>query len=92
LKNREKDKMKILVLGVNGFIGNALVRRIVTTKDWEVCGMDLYHKKLDQILDHPRFHFLEDDIAINKEWIDYHIRKCDVAPKQLLDRVIWAYG
>ena len=26
-----------------------------------------------------RFHFLEGDIAINKEWIEYHIKKCDVA-------------
>jgi nucleoside-diphosphate-sugar epimerase len=25
-----------------------------------------------------RFHFFEGDITINKEWIEYHIRKCDV--------------
>ena len=33
--------MKILILGVNGFIGNALTRRILSTTDWEVYGMDL---------------------------------------------------
>jgi UDP-4-amino-4-deoxy-L-arabinose formyltransferase/UDP-glucuronic acid dehydrogenase (UDP-4-keto-hexauronic acid decarboxylating) len=71
--------MKILILGVNGFIGNALTRRILSTRDWEVFGMDLYSNKLDHALDHPRFHFLEGDIAINKEWIEYHIKKCDVA-------------
>ncbi len=72
--------MKILILGVNGFIGNALVRRILKDRpDWEVFGMDLYSNKLDRSLDHPRFHFLEGDIAINKEWIEYHIKKCDVA-------------
>jgi nucleoside-diphosphate-sugar epimerase len=38
--------MKILILGVNGFIGNALTRRILTTRDWEVYGMDLYSNKL----------------------------------------------
>jgi len=70
--------MKILILGVNGFIGNALTRRILHTTDWQVYGMDLHSNKLDQSLDHPRFHFLEGDIAINKEWIEYHIRKCDV--------------
>src|SRR5659263_337650 len=70
--------MKILILGVNGFIGNALTRRILTTRDWEVYGMDLYSNKLEESLDHPRFHFLEGDIAINKEWIEYHIRKCDL--------------
>ena len=70
--------MKILILGVNGFIGNALTRRILKERDWEVFGMDLYSNKLDQALDHPRFHFLEGDIAINKEWIEYHIKKCQV--------------
>ena len=70
--------MKILILGVNGFIGNALVRRILHTTDWDVFGMDLYSNKLDHALNHPRFRFLEGDIAINKEWIEYHIKKCDV--------------
>ncbi len=70
--------MKVLILGVNGFIGNALVRRILTTTDWEVFGMDLHNNKLAHSLHHPRFHFLEGDIAINKEWIEYHIKKCDV--------------
>ncbi len=70
--------MKILILGVNGFIGNALVRRILATRDWEVFGMDLYSNKIAECLGNPRFHFLEGDIAINKEWIEYHIKKCDV--------------
>ena len=26
----------------------------------------------------PRFHFFEGDITINKEWIEYHVKKCDV--------------
>ena len=71
--------MKILILGVNGFIGNALVRRILATRDWEVFGMDLHSNKITEVLGNPRFHYLEGDIAINKEWIEYHIKKCDVA-------------
>jgi nucleoside-diphosphate-sugar epimerase len=51
--------LKILILGVNGFIGNALVRRILNTTNWEVFGMDLYNNKLEHSLTHPRFHFLE---------------------------------
>src|SRR5512137_1570818 len=70
--------MKILILGVNGFIGNALTRRILGTTDWEVYGMDLSASKLEHSLDHRRFHFLEGDITINKEWIEYNIKKCDV--------------
>lgn len=71
--------MKILILGVNGFIGNALVKRILETRDWEVYGMDLFSNKIEECLGNPRFRFLEGDIAINKEWIEYHIKKCDVA-------------
>ncbi|MBL8511378.1 MAG: bifunctional UDP-4-keto-pentose/UDP-xylose synthase, partial [Betaproteobacteria bacterium] len=29
-------------------------------------------------MNNPRFHFFEGDITINKEWIEYHVRKCDV--------------
>lgn len=70
--------MKILILGVNGFIGNALTRRILNMTDWEVYGMDLSDNKLEHSIGHDRFHFLEGDIMINKEWIEYHVKKCDV--------------
>ena len=70
--------MKILIFGVNGFIGHHLTNRILDQTDWTVYGMDLACDRLDKSLNHPRFHFLEGDIAINKEWIEYHIKKCDV--------------
>lgn len=70
--------MKVLILGVNGFIGNALVSRILKDTDWEVYGLDMSFNKINHLLSNPRFHFLEGDIAINKEWIEYHIKKCDV--------------
>jgi len=70
--------MKILILGVNGFIGHHLTSRILETTDWTVYGMDLGAERLDKSLNNPRFHFLEGDISINKEWIEYHIKKCDV--------------
>ena len=40
--------------------------------------MDLGANKVAEHLDHPRFHFVEGDITITKEWIEYHIKKCDV--------------
>ena len=70
--------MKILILGVNGFIGHHLTNRILETTDWDVYGMDLGEERLGKALSNPRFHFLEGDISINKEWIEYHIKKCDV--------------
>jgi nucleoside-diphosphate-sugar epimerase len=70
--------MKILILGVNGFIGNKLVKRIMNSTDWEVFGMDLSCSKLSHSINNPRFHFIEGDITIHKEWVDYHVKKCDV--------------
>jgi len=69
---------KILILGVNGFIGHHLSNRIVSSTDWQVFGMDMASDRVGHLLDHPRFKFFEGDITINKEWIEYHIRKCDV--------------
>ena len=70
--------LKVLILGVNGFIGNSLTWRILNTRDWEVYGMDMSDSKLAHCKNHERFHFFEGDITINREWIEYHVRKCDV--------------
>jgi len=70
--------MKVLILGVNGFIGNALTERILNTTDWEVFGLDMMSNKIESLLANKRLHFLEGDISINKEWIEYHIKKSDV--------------
>lgn len=70
--------MRVLILGINGFIGNSLATRILNDTDWEVYGMDIRDDKLDRCHGHSRFHFVEGDISINKEWIEYHIKKCDV--------------
>jgi nucleoside-diphosphate-sugar epimerase len=69
--------MKVLILGANGFIGSHLSQRILSTTDWEVYALDIGCDKLQASINHPRFHFLEGDITINNEWIEYHIKKCD---------------
>jgi nucleoside-diphosphate-sugar epimerase len=69
---------RILILGVNGFIGHHLSRRILGTTDWEVYGMDMQTDRVEALLAEKRFRFFEGDITINKEWIEYHIRKCDI--------------
>jgi len=68
---------KILILGVNGFIGHHLSKRLVAATDWEVYGMDMATDRVTDLLEEKRFRFFEGDITINKEWIEYHIRKCD---------------
>jgi nucleoside-diphosphate-sugar epimerase len=69
---------KLCILGVNGFIGHHLSQRILADTDWDVFGMDMSSDRVSDLMDNPRFHFFEGDITINKEWIEYHIRKCDV--------------
>jgi nucleoside-diphosphate-sugar epimerase len=68
---------KVLILGANGFIGSSLTHAILHQKDWEVYGMDVGSHKLEGSLDNPRFKFIEGDITINREWIEYHVKKCD---------------
>ncbi|MBK7237365.1 MAG: bifunctional UDP-4-keto-pentose/UDP-xylose synthase [Sterolibacteriaceae bacterium] len=68
---------KILILGVNGFIGHHLSKRILDDTDWHVHGMDMQSERVSDLLDNRRFNFFEGDITINKEWIAYHVKKCD---------------
>src|SRR6266480_1269618 len=68
---------RILILGVNGFIGHHLSQRVLAATDWEIYGMDMQSDRVEELLGEQRFHFFEGDITINKEWIEYHIRKCD---------------
>src|SRR5512137_1711440 len=69
---------KVLILGVNGFIGHHLSNRILATTDWEVYGMDMSSDRISDLIGKPRFHYFEGDITINKEWVEYHVKKCDV--------------
>ena len=70
--------LRVLILGANGFIGSSLTRAILSRKEWEVFGMDVASHKLEDSLGDPRFTFVEGDITINREWIEYHVQKCDV--------------
>lgn len=69
---------KVLILGVNGFIGHHLSKHILENTDWEIFGMDMYSDKVSEFMGNSRFHFFEGDITINQEWIEYHVKKCDV--------------
>ena len=73
-----RRKTSVLILGVNGFIGSAISERLLADGNYEVYGMDLRNNYISDLLNHPDFHFFEGDISINREWIEYHVRKCDV--------------
>jgi UDP-4-amino-4-deoxy-L-arabinose formyltransferase/UDP-glucuronic acid dehydrogenase (UDP-4-keto-hexauronic acid decarboxylating) len=73
-----KKRQKVLILGANGFIGNHLTKRLLDDGKYEVYAMDMGSNQIDQYLSHPDFHFVEGDITIHSEWIQYHIKKCDI--------------
>ncbi len=77
LKRRGRKK-SVLILGVNGFIGSHLSERLLESGDYEVYGLDLRSNYIDHLLNRPGFNFREGDISIHREWIEYHIRKCDI--------------
>lgn len=78
-KLREQGRKKsVLILGVNGFIGSHLSERLLDSGKYEVYGLDLRSNYIDHLLGREGFHFREGDISIHREWIEYHIRKCDI--------------
>jgi UDP-4-amino-4-deoxy-L-arabinose formyltransferase/UDP-glucuronic acid dehydrogenase (UDP-4-keto-hexauronic acid decarboxylating) len=75
---QSKRRKKVLILGVNGFIGSALSERLLESGKYDVHGMDLYCGYIQHLLGKPGFHFEEGDISIHREWIEYHVKKCDI--------------
>lgn len=75
---KPKRKTRVLILGVNGFIGNHLSERLLLGGNYEVYGLDIGSDAIERLKGNPDFHFVEGDISIHTEWIEYHIKKCDV--------------
>ncbi len=77
-KTSKDQKKRVLILGVNGFIGNFLVERLLDEGSYEVHGMDLSSSAITRLLGRENFYFHEGDITVHREWIEYHVKKCDV--------------
>lgn len=75
---KPRRKTRVLILGVNGFIGNHLSERLLRDGGYEVYGLDIGSDAIERLKSNPDFHFVEGDIGIHSEWIEYHIKKCDV--------------
>lgn len=71
-------KTRVFVMGVNGFIGNALAERLLADGGFEIHGMDRSGDRVSRFLDHPDFRFIDGDITIHRELIRYEISKTDV--------------
>lgn len=70
--------MKVLIVGANGFVGHSLVKRILQTTDWQVCGVDLNDFRLQELLQHPRFRFHQVDISKHHPLLEMEVQRADV--------------
>jgi nucleoside-diphosphate-sugar epimerase len=70
--------MRVLILGANGFIGSHLSEAILAKTNWSIDAIDLAHDKIENCLNHERFHFMQGDITLKKDWVTQHIESCDV--------------
>lgn len=68
---------KILILGVNGFIGSHLLAKLLTRDDVYVTGWDLTSHKISAYLNHPRFTFFRGDIRQETEALQQAITAAD---------------
>lgn len=73
-----RRKSRVLILGVNGFIGNALGERLLADGRFEVYGMDRNSDQVERFMQCPDFHFVGGDITIHRETMRYEISKADI--------------
>jgi hypothetical protein len=50
-----KRRTRVLILGVNGFIGNHLTERLLQDDNYEIYGLDIGSDAISRFLDCPRF-------------------------------------
>ncbi len=53
---RTPRRTRVLILGVNGFIGNHLSERLLRDDRYEVYGLDIGSDAIDRLRSHPNFH------------------------------------
>ncbi|MGA0525485.1 NAD-dependent epimerase/dehydratase family protein, partial [Escherichia coli] len=63
-----RRRTRVLILVLNGFIGNHLTERLLCEDQYEVYGLDIGSDAISRYLNHPQFHFVEGDISIHSEW------------------------
>ncbi|MDQ8038797.1 MAG: bifunctional UDP-4-keto-pentose/UDP-xylose synthase [Rickettsiella sp.] len=71
--------LRVLILGINGFIGSSLLEQALNDKsDWHFIGLDLTSNKITDFLTHPRVQFKQGDLNQEISWIEEKIQDCDV--------------
>jgi len=69
---------KILILGVNGFIGSSLAWKILNRTDWKVVGMDLSSHKIGNCFKSKNFTFHKADVIKDAALVEEALKECDI--------------
>lgn len=73
------DRMKILVTGVNGFIGSHFLDYVLENTDWEITGIDISDSYVCRYAGHSRFRFYKSDIGKDLDLIKNLLLQSDLA-------------
>jgi nucleoside-diphosphate-sugar epimerase len=68
---------RVLILGVNGFIGCHLLDAVLKQTDWQVVGLDMQSHKIADNINHPRFEFKQADMLQSYDWIETQVQQAD---------------
>lgn len=71
-------RKKIFILGVNGFIGNALAEKILQADGYQVSGIDMNSHNIKRLLAYKKFRFQQGDIRRHRRWIEKEIVSSDI--------------
>lgn len=73
-----KSPKTVLILGVNGFIGHHLLRRILDTTNWHVIGLDILDDRVEKDKGNKRFEFHKGDMIEKSSLIEPLVKRSDV--------------
>ena len=68
----------VVILGVNGFIGHHLLKRILADTSWKVLGLDIGDDRVEAYKKDPRFEFHKADMTKERALVEKLISRGDV--------------
>lgn len=91
--------MKILITGVNGFIGTHLTEAVLDRTDWEIMGFDIAAGNLKPFEGRKGFAFHQGDAFKENEWLEAQVAACDVVlplagiakPAYYIEKPVWTF-
>lgn len=91
--------MKILITGINGFIGSHLAEAVLKETDWEITGFDLFSDNIGAVIKNKNIEFKQGDIFKESDWLEAQVWQCDAViplagiakPAYYLKKPIWTF-